>query len=180
MTSTGPTDMRLPTWAAVLFGVISLAAGVAALVWPEITILVLVSLLGIQILIYGVIVMVRAFQTGEARILAVIFGVLSLLAGTALWLRPLRNLGAVVVVLAVFWIVGGVMQVIGSFIERDEGWGAELASGVVSALSGFILIAWPAATLLVMAILAGIWMVIIGLIQIFVAFSGRRAQPAAA
>ncbi len=84
-----------PRWALIVFGIISIVAGILALVWPGATILVLVIALGINILIWGILLVVNAFQAGEGRVLAVILGVLALIAGTALFLRPVRNLGSV-------------------------------------------------------------------------------------
>lgn len=166
--------VEVPRWASILFGVISIIAGVLALSWPGITILVLVSLLGLQVLLYGLLAVVEAFRTGEGRILAVLFGVISLLAGAALLLRPLRNLGAVLAVLAIFWLVGGIIQVIGSLVERGEGWGMELLTGLVTLVSGIVVIAWPGITLLAIALTAGVWMIIVGLIRIGFVF---RSNP---
>ncbi len=160
-----------PKWALILFGILSVLAGVAALVWPGMTILVLIALLGVDLLIWGILLMVNAFQTGQGRVLAVILGVLALLAGTSLFLQPLRNLGAVVIVLSVFWAVGGLVEAIESVVERGRGWGWELLSGLLSIAAGVIAIVWPGITLLVVAVLAGVWMIMIGLIRIVAAFS---------
>jgi uncharacterized membrane protein HdeD (DUF308 family) len=171
--------VEVPRWASILFGVISIIAGVLALSWPGITILVLVSLLGLQVLLYGLLAVVEAFRTGEGRILAVLFGVISLLAGAALFLRPLRNLGAVLAVLAIFWLVGGIIQVIGSLVERGEGWGMDLLTGLVTLVSGIVVIAWPGITLLAIALTAGVWMIIIGLIRIGFVFRSNSDAVAA-
>ena len=121
-TATAPHSLGWPRWALIVFGLISIVAGVLALVWPEVTILALVILLGIDILIWGILMVVNAFQTGQGRVLAVIFGVLALIAGTALFLRPMRNLPALLIVLSVFWVVGGLIESIESVVERGPGW----------------------------------------------------------
>jgi uncharacterized membrane protein HdeD (DUF308 family) len=155
MMQTDAYTLGWPRWALITFGIISIIAGVMALVWPGVTVLALVIILGIQILIWGVFLVVNAFQTGQGRVLAVIFGVLALIAGTSLFLRPVRNLGAVVLVLSVFWVVGGLIEVIESIVERTRGWGWELASGLLSIAAGIIAIVWPEITLFVIAITAG-------------------------
>ena len=164
------TGLKMPKWALVTFGLLSLVAGALALAWPALTILVLVSLLGIHLLIYGVFVVVAAFETGQGRVLGVVFAVLAFIAGTSLFLRPMRNLGSIVVVLSVFWVVGGLMQTIGSIVDRDENWVLELLSGVLSVAAGIVTLVWPGITLLVVAINAGVWMILIGLMRIFAAF----------
>lgn len=173
-----------PRWALITFGILSIIAGVLALVWPGVTILALVILLGIQILVWGVLLVVNAFQTGAGRVLAVIFGVLALIAGTSLFLRPVRNLGAVVIVLSVFWVVGGLIETIESIVDRGPGWGWELASGLVSIVAGILAIVWPEITLFVIAIVAGVWMIMIGIMRLVAAFgrpgSGALPPPAPA
>jgi len=167
MTATG---MGIPKWALIIFGGLSVVAGVLALAWPGITILALVVLLGVQLIIYGVMAMMRAFETGQGRILAVIFGVLAIMAGTALWLRPLRNLGALVVVMSVFWVAGGLVQTIGAIVDRDRHWVFELIMGLVSVAAGIVAIAWPGITLLVIAVMTGVWMIVIGLTWVMAGF----------
>lgn len=172
MTADSIVDPGLPKWALIVFGVLSVIAGILAFAWPGVTIIVLVVLLGIQLLIYGVVAVLRAFQTGQGRVLAVIFGVLAFIAGTALFLRPLRNLGVVVIVMSVFWVVGGLVQAIGSIVDRDEHWVLELFAGLFSITAGIVAIAWPGITLLVIAVVAGSWMIVIGVIQLVAGFRG--------
>jgi uncharacterized membrane protein HdeD (DUF308 family) len=173
--------MGWPRWALVLFGVISVIFGVLALVWPELTILALVILLGIEILIWGVMLMVNAFREGQGRVLAVILGVLALIAGTALFLRPLRNLPAVVIVISLFWVVGGLIEAIGSIVDRGRGWGWELVSGLASIAAGILVITWPEITLGIIAMVVGIWMIVLGVVRIVAAFmpSGTGGPPTA-
>ena len=160
-----------PRWALIVFGLISIVAGVLALVWPGVTILALIILLGIDILIWGILLIVNAFRTGQGRVLAVVFGVLALIAGTSLFLQPMRNLGAVVIVLSVFWVVGGLIESIESVVERGRGWGWELVSGLLSIAAGIVAIVWPGVTLFVIAVVAGVWMIMIGLMRLIAAFS---------
>jgi uncharacterized membrane protein HdeD (DUF308 family) len=168
-----------PRWALILFGILSIIAGVLALVWPEVTILALVILLGIDILIWGVLLVANAFQTGQGRVLAVILGVLALIAGTALLLRPLRNIPALLIVLSVFWVVGGLIESIESIVDRVPGWGWELVSGLVSIGAGIAVIVWPGITLFVIAIVAGVWMIVIGFMRLIAAFTdGSTSAPA--
>ena len=176
-TQTAAHSLGWPRWALIVFGLISIVAGVLALVWPQVTILALVILLGIDILIWGILLIVNAFRTGQGRVLAVVFGVLALIAGTSLFLQPMRNLGAVVIVLSVFWVVGGLIESIESVVERGPGWGWELVSGLLSIGAGIVAIVWPGITLFVIAIVAGVWMIMIGLMRLIAAFT-RGGSPA--
>jgi len=175
------SGFRWPKWALIVFGIVSIIGGALALVWPGITILALVILLGIELVFWGVMLMVNAFETGQGRVLAVILGVLALIAGAMLFLQPLRNVGSVVIVLSVFWVVGGLIEAIESIVERGRNWGWELTSGLLSVAAGVVAIVWPGITLLVIAVMAGVWMIMIGLTRLFAAFSRpRMAAPAPA
>lgn len=176
-TESAAYSLGWPRWALILFGIISIIAGVLALIWPEVTVLALVIILGINILVWGIMLIVNAFQTGQGRVLAVVFGVLALIAGTSLFLRPVRNLPAVVIVLSVFWVVGGLIESIGSVVERGRGWGWELASGLASIAAGVMAMVWPGITLFVIAILAGVWMIAIGFMRLIAAFTGGAGAP---
>lgn len=176
-TQTAAHSIGWPRWALIVFGLLSIIAGVLALIWPGVTILALIILLGIDILIWGILLIVNAFQTGQGRVLAVVFGVLALIAGTALFLQPMRNVGAVVIVLSVFWVVGGLIESIESVVERGRGWGWELVSGLLSIAAGIVAIVWPGITLFVIAVVAGVWMIMIGLMRLIAAF-GRGGTTA--
>jgi uncharacterized membrane protein HdeD (DUF308 family) len=180
MTSEYVSGMKWPRWALLLFGSISVVAGVMTLMWPGVTILVLVVFLGIDILIWGLMLVTNSFRTGDGRVLGIVFGVLALIAGASLFLQPLRNLGAVVIVMSVFWLVGGAIEVIESLVERGKNWGWELLSGLVSVGAGVIAVTRPALTLLVLALVAGIWMIVIGSVRILAAFSKRTPATATA
>jgi uncharacterized membrane protein HdeD (DUF308 family) len=160
----------MPRWALITFGVLTIILGVLAVTWPELTIVVLVMLLGIQLLVYGGVSILSAFKEGKGRILAVIFGVLSLIAGAALFLRPVQNLDALVIVLSLFWLVGGMVQAIGSIVDRGERWGLELVTGIISVAAGLVMLSWPGPTLFVIALIAGAWMMVVGVVHIVAAF----------
>jgi uncharacterized membrane protein HdeD (DUF308 family) len=62
-------------------------------------------------------------------------------------------------------------------VIRESGlfpWWSLVVLGIVSVLLGIVVVAWPTATLKVMAALAGLWLLLGGLVRIFSAFvSGR-------
>ena len=72
MTSEYVSGMKWPRWALLLFGSISVVAGVMTLMWPGVTILVLVVFLGIDILIWGLMLVTNSFRTGDGRVLGIV------------------------------------------------------------------------------------------------------------
>jgi uncharacterized membrane protein HdeD (DUF308 family) len=104
-----------PVFGYLLLALISLAAGVIALVWPGPTALVLVLVIGIWAVIGGLIELVAAFQSGETagtRALFILAGLVSIAFGVVLFARP--GVGAVTLALlfGLFSIIYGVSQIV--------------------------------------------------------------------
>ena len=58
---------------------------------------------------------------------------------------------------------------------RVPGRGLSLLSGVLGIIAGLVLLVWPAISILTLAVLAGIWLVVLGVTQLTVAVQLRRA-----
>jgi uncharacterized membrane protein HdeD (DUF308 family) len=98
-----PADQAIPTWWLAVIGVLGIAAGGVAFFWPGLTALALIMLIGAWAVAVGVLEIIGAIWLRE-RIqdewLLVATGLLSVLFGLAILLRP--GLGA----LALAWAVG--------------------------------------------------------------------------
>ncbi len=110
-----------PVFGYLLLSLLSLAAGVVALVWPDITALVLVIWIAAWAVVTGVIEVVMAFRHGETageRALWAITGLLSVALGVVLFIRP--DIGAVslATVFGLFSIFYGVSALVLSFQAR--------------------------------------------------------------
>ncbi len=104
-----------PVFGHLLVGLVDLAAGVIALVWPGPTALVLVLIVGIWAVIGGFVELVAAFQSGETagtRALFILGGLVSIAFGVVLFARP--GVGAVTLALlfGLFSIIYGVSQIV--------------------------------------------------------------------
>ena len=103
-----------PVFGHLLLGLISLAAGVVAVVWPEPTALVLVLVIGIWAVIGGIVEIVNGFGSGETagtRALWIVTGLVSVAFGVLLWARP--GVGAVTLALlfGLFSLIYGVSRI---------------------------------------------------------------------
>jgi len=103
-----------PVFGHLLLGLVDLAAGVVALVWPGPTALVLVLIVGIWAVTGGFFEIFAAFQSGETagtRALFILGGLVSIAFGVVLFSRP--NVGAVTLALlfGLFSIIYGVSQI---------------------------------------------------------------------
>lgn len=96
----------------ILEGAVNLAAGVAALLVPGLTVLVVVTLLGIWSVITGALMLAAAWRLhgGHGRWLLALSGLVSLVWGVLLWTAP--NAGALVLT----WWLGGYALVFGALL----------------------------------------------------------------
>ena len=152
--------------AGIFGGLLSLVLGIMVLVWPGVTIGVVVITVGIQFLVVGILTLTGAIAgeggVGE-KILLSFLGVLGLLAGVVTFARPLRSSLVLVVVIAAFWLVGGIVDLVASVFGSavpSRGW--RILGALVSIGAGVIALSWPGITVVALARILGIWMVLFG------------------
>ena len=113
-----------PVAGYLLLGLLSLAAGVIALVWPGITAMVLTLCVGAWAFVTGILEVALAFQHGEAageRALWILSGLVSIALGVVLGIRP--DIGAVslATVFGLFSIVSGISSILlGAQLRRGH------------------------------------------------------------
>lgn len=100
--------------ARILIGLLGVAAGLVALVWPDITALVLVILVGAWAVVTGILGIVAAAQLSGGWLLIVV-GVASLIAGVLIMLNPRAGAVAIGLVIGVYAILAGVVMLTGSW-----------------------------------------------------------------
>src|SRR3954449_8656406 len=79
----------------IIAGAIGVIAGVLAIVFPDVTLLALALIAGINLMVLGVIGLVDAFvgeQDATARVLTAVVGLLGIIAGLVLIRRPGESL----------------------------------------------------------------------------------------
>ena len=162
------------------YGLLTFAAGIAVLVWPGETLLVLAVLFGIQLIVSGIFRFVGAFATddltGGTRVLLALLGVLSIIVGLWAVRHVLLTLLALIVFLGIFWVINGVVEIFTAIAHRDmpqRGW--TVAMGVLSIIAGLIVLAYPGLSLYGLAIILGVWLLIFGVMEMAAAFRLRSA-----
>ena len=172
-------------WGWVLaYGLITLAAGIAVLVWPRETLLVVAVLFGIQLIVAGLFRFVAAFATfdltGGSRVLLALLGVISIIVGLWAVRHVLLTLLALIVLLGIFWIVNGAIEIFTALSHHgmpERGW--TVGMGVLSVVAGIIVLVYPGLTLIGLAVILGVWLVIFGVMEIVAAFRLRSVAQAA-
>ena len=113
-----------PVLGHLLLGLIALAAGVIAIVWPGPTALVLVLVVGIWAFVGGIMEIAAAFWSGESagtRALFVLSGLVSVAFGVVLFARPGIGATTLALLFGLFSLIYGVSQIILGVETRRTG-----------------------------------------------------------
>lgn len=180
------------SWGLVLLaGLVTIGFGVALLVWPSETLLVVAALFGVWLIITGVLGLVGAFApdvSGGIRALFGITGILSLVIGIALVKNVVgtetsqaRALAFLSLLIGIGWLINGIGELFGALSSPEmTGRGWAIFNGILGMIAGIVVLAWPLKSLAVLATVAGILLVIVGVARVVAAFwlRGQRAKAA--
>lgn len=179
-----PAPSLLPhLWkSALLSGILSLALGVLVLAWPGISIVVAATAFGVYLLITGAAQVFFAFSlhvSAGSRILLFISGAASLI----LALLAFRHFGqGYAILLLAIWIgIGFIFRGVGTTISAIQdpllpGRGWTIFIGVISLLAGIVVLASPLESIVTLALVVGVWFVVIGIFEIISSFGIRKAS----
>lgn len=164
---------------ALAVGLIALVLGIVVLAWPDRTLVVVGVLFGIYLLIAGIgqIVMASgAHVSGGLRALGFVSGALFILLGLMCFRSAFQSVTLLGIWIGIGWLFRGTA---GAFSTMDApsvpGRGWAVFFSIVMALAGVLLIVDPIGSLATLALLAGIWLVVLGAMEIGHAFVLRRA-----
>lgn len=169
----------------VCLGVLSVVAGLAMLVWPQETVLVIAVIIGIQLIVGGIVRLVQSFAVDEAsggeRVLLALLGIFSVLVGVLCLRNILQTVAALAILVGVFWLVAGIIDLIGGLSPgavHGRGW--RLLSGALGVIAGIAVLAYPGISLAALVALFGIVLLLYGALFIGTGFALRRAPAPAA
>ena len=166
------------TWQATLIlGVLTLILGLVVSFHPTGSLNVLAVLLGILMILSGLFHLIRVFDREEThRVWLGIAGLMFVVVGVVL-IRHLHLTRALIgLVIGITWIVQGLAALIGGIAsDAREGRAWWIAFGVISLIAGIVVAATPASSLTFLAVLLGIWFVIMGIFEIVAGLLLRHA-----
>ncbi len=161
------TQLTRNWWVVALRGVVAILFGVLALVWPGLTLEILVLFFGAYALVDGAfaIVAVATNRAGhDTWWVLLLEGLVGIAAGIITLLRP--GLATLVLLYVIsFWaIVTGVLEIVAAIRLRKEIQGEWLLalSGIVSLVFGVLLLLFPAAGALTVGWLIGVYAIVFG------------------
>jgi uncharacterized membrane protein HdeD (DUF308 family) len=173
-----PAGMLAGSWQAALFlGVVTLILGLIVTLHPTTSLNVIAVLLGILMILSGLFHLIRVFDPRERhRVWLGIAGLLFIVIGVIL-IRHLHLTRSVIgLLIGLVWIVQGLTALIGGIsggVREGRAWW--IIFGVVSLIAGIVVVSAPASSLDVLAVLLGIWFIIMGIFEIIGGFLLRHA-----
>lgn len=178
-------------WLPLLaIGVLTLILGVLVLAWPGPSILVASVLFGIYLVASGVVEVILVFSLphlGCPPSPAIHRESMSFSLGLLAFRHFGQGYAALLLALwaGIGFIFQGVATTLTAISHRDlpaRGW--NIFFGVISVVAGIIVTSWPFGSLLTLALVAGCWLIVIGIVQTVTAIvmcsDLKKANPSAA
>ena len=162
--------------ATVVLGALTLILGIIVSFHPAGSLNVLAVLIGILMILSGIFHLVRIFGPGEEhRLWLGIAGLLFIVIGVVLIRHLHLSLALVGLFVGLSWVVQGVTALIGGIADgAREGRAWWITFGAVSLIAGIVVTATPVSSLTVLAVLLGIWFIIMGIFEIIGGLMLRR------
>jgi len=167
-----PTDKW---WLLAILGLLSIATGFLALLWPGPTLLLIGIWFGVLLIMVGAGDLATAFAPGSStprRLVAAILGVITIFAGTLLLFRPGASVLTAAWVLGFWFVVTGILQLVQGLSHHESRlW--NLLFGLIGIAAGAIILGSPRIGLQTLVLIAGLGFVMRGTVALTLAFSFR-------
>ena len=164
----------------LLFGALMAVCGVAAIIFPALTVLITISVpvvLGIALVVAGVATIVTSFWAGKwsGLLVQLLVGILYLVVGFMITDKPVQSAVVMTLFLASFFMVVGVFRMVAALVVQFPYWGWSLLNGAITFLLGMIIYRhYPQGALWILGLLVGLELLFHGWTWIALALAIRR------
>ena len=169
---------------SILWAVLLIIFGFLAIALPFATSWGVVVILAWLIIFSGGFQFIHAFQsTGAGHVLwKLLVAIVYLIFGIYLLLHPVIGIAALTLVLAVFFVIEGVLDLVEYFQTRKAGAsGWVLFDGIITLILGLLVWRhWPNSSIWVIGTLVGISMIMTGITRLMLSMAARRITRVAA
>lgn len=168
------------SFAVVLFfGLASVLLGVLLLAFTEQSVVFFAVITGIYLILAGLFMIVASFQTDTGRTGMRVFSAIAGLLAVILGIAALRDTTHAVDILALLiglgWVIRGTAELIDGIANPGmpaRGW--MIFIGALSLIAGLVVLAWPAISLNALVWVTGLWLVFLGIVEVFASFQLRK------
>jgi uncharacterized membrane protein HdeD (DUF308 family) len=173
----GGASRWLMGWqASFLLGLITVVLGLIVSFHPVTSLVVVVVLLGIGLIASGIFHLARALDGAEQdRVWRAIAGVVCVVTGVVLIRHLHLSLALAGLIIGFTWIVQGVSALFEGISGRrrtEAGW--LVFFGVISLIAGIVVMSVPISSVTALAVLMGIWFIVLGVLEMLGALVLRR------
>lgn len=159
-------------WGLILaYGITTTALGVILAVWPKQTLAVCAVIIAIQVIVSGLFRLITAIggksMEGGLRAVVGFSGALAIIVGLLFLRDPVQTVLVVTLLLGVWWVVGGVVDILGTVLRPSTGRrGWDIFTGVITLLAGLVLLINPEASLGALVVISCVWLIVVGVAAI--------------
>lgn len=170
-------------WSIALRGVAAIILGILSLYAPAVTFLSLVIVFGVYAIIDGVLALFMAARgTGTSQGAIILRGIVSIIAGVLALVWPGITALALLVVIGVWAIIAGILEIVVAVRHRKElehEWLLGL-EGALSLAFGILLLFSPLAGAITLGLWIGVYALVFGTLLVAAGFRMRSRQKKAA
>jgi uncharacterized membrane protein HdeD (DUF308 family) len=160
--------LMLDGWqATVMLGLVTLVFGVIVTAHPNGSLRVLAVLVGIAAIISGIFHLIRAAdRRARHRLWVGVTGLVLVALGVVLIRHLHLTLALVGLLIGVSWIVQGIAGLMCALCGPREGAAWWAVFGLASLIAGIVVTASPLSSVTVLAVLVGVWLIVLGLLEV--------------
>ena len=150
-------------------GVIALIIGILFITMPGVTISTLCILVGIFLLLNGLMALIKAMKTSNAKKTLLLYGLICLAAGLIILINPALLAGIFVIAFSLLVIISGANQLAAAIKTKSTPGSARILAaltGILSLALGLALLLRPDIGLKVIIMLIGIYFLAFGILAI--------------
>lgn len=169
-------------WIVGVRGVLTILFGVAAILWPALTLGILITIFGVYAIMDGLFTIVMGVWGGKDRsdgwLMMVLDGLVRIGAGVIAIIWPGLTSLTLVIIIATWAVVTGIIEVVMAIRlhkEIENEWVMGL-SGLLSVLLGVVLFARPGVGALAGILLIGFYAILFGILLIVFALKMQKRK----
>jgi uncharacterized membrane protein HdeD (DUF308 family) len=157
-------------WMALLLGLISIAVGILALVYPDETLATIAIIFGVYLLFAALLQLALAFGESERSRGALLLGAaVAGIAGIIVIRHPGGSVQVVALAFGIYLVVMGMMRLYAAMYAQDgRGW--LILWGLVDLAAGILIVAWPQFGVATLAVVLSIVLLVRGMVMCALAF----------